>query len=149
MIPNAVIVANSFHLRLGIIALAEFFDTVYLFLDERAASCGIVFIMIQIAFKKRETQHADLQTVAANRNLERDFFQKVNAFFQKVNAFFQKVNAIFFIGVLPTRMMTHHKYMIGVCVGLYLRSFGEAGGAWYGRVSRIFAATHGFQTRGT
>jgi hypothetical protein len=35
------------------------------------------------------------QAVAANRNLERDFFQKVNAFFQKVNAFFEKVNAFF------------------------------------------------------
>ena len=43
--------------------------------------------------KKRETQHTDIQPVAANRNLERDFFHKVNAFFQKVNAFFQKVNA--------------------------------------------------------
>ena len=38
--------------------------------------------------KKRKTQQSDIQPVAANRNLERDFFQKVNGFFQKVNAFF-------------------------------------------------------------
>ena len=29
---------------------------------------------------------------------------------------------------------------IGVRVGLYLRSFEDKGDAWYGRVSRIFAA---------
>ena len=45
--------------------------------------------------EKRKTQQTDIQPVAANRNLERDFFQKVNGFFQKVNAFFQKVNAFF------------------------------------------------------
>jgi hypothetical protein len=48
--------------------------------------------------KNRKTQLADKHPVAANRNLEREFFQKVNAFFQKVNAIFSKVNA--FIGAV-------------------------------------------------
>ena len=99
--------------------------------------------------KKRKTQQTDIQPVAANRNLERDFFQKVNGFLKKVNAFLEKVDAKFLIGVLRTRIQTHHKFIFGVRVGLYLRSFGDKGDAWYGRVSRIFAAAHVFQTRGT
>ena len=92
--------------------------------------------------KKRKTQQTDIQPVAANRNLERDFFQKVNAFFQKVNAFLEKVNANFLIGVLPM-MNSGPLQIIGVRVGLYLRSFVDKVDAWYGRVSRIFAAALG------
>ena len=97
--------------------------------------------------KKHETQQSDIQPVAANRNLERDFFQKVNGFFQKVNAFLEKVNAFFQKVRSASRRVTlatkgtqerqifnwsaHNensdpsKYIIGVRVGLYLRSFGE------------------------
>jgi hypothetical protein len=45
--------------------------------------------------KITKTQQEDIQFVVANRNLERYFFQKVNAFSPKVNAFFQKDNAFF------------------------------------------------------
>ncbi len=61
--------------------------------------------------KKRKTQQTDIQPVAANRNLERDFFQKVNGFLKKVNAFLEKVDAKFLIGVLRTRIQTHHKFI--------------------------------------